>query len=57
MTGIHSIKQHGDEQQGPQHNRPNLCSIDTHLELELKHDGNKTNYANQVSIAVGDQEQ
>lgn len=57
MTSIHSIKQHGHDQQGPQQNEQNFFPADTKLRHELKHDGNKTNYTNQVSLAVGDEEE
>lgn len=57
MTNIQSIRNDDNDQQGAEDNTPNYSSGDASARADLKHDANKTNYANQVSIAVGDEEE
>ncbi len=57
MTIIHSIKQDGNDQQDSDDSQPDFFPADTDVATEIKHDGNKTNYANQVSVPAGDEEE
>jgi len=57
MTSIHSLKQCSNDQQDPEHSTSNFRPSYISVRAELKHDGNKTNYANQVSTGLGDEEE
>ena len=57
MTTIRSIKQDGNDQQNSEDNPPDFFPADTDAASDVKHDGNKTNYANQVPVTVGDEEE
>jgi len=57
MTNIHSIEQDGNDQQNSEDNPPDLFPADTYVASDVKHDSNKTNYANQVPVTVGDEEE
>ncbi len=57
MTNIHSIRQEGNDQQNSEDNPPDFFPADTDVASDVKHDGNKTNYANQVPVTVGDEEE
>ena len=57
MTTIQSIKQDGNDQQNSEDNPPDFFPADTDVASDVKHDGNKTNYANQVPVTVGDEEE
>ena len=57
MTTIHSIKQDGNDQQNSEDNPPDFFPADTDVVTDVKHDSNKTNYANQVPVTVGDEEE
>lgn len=52
MTINQRIKQEGSEHECPEENPPQFFPADT----DVKHDGNKTNYANQVPIKTGEEE-
>ena len=57
MTTIQSIKQDGNDQQNSEDNPPDFFPADTDVVTDVKHDSNKTNYANQVPVTVGDEEE
>lgn len=57
MTTIHSIKQDGNDQQDSDDSQPDFFPADTDVATEVKHDGNKTNYTNQISVPAGDEEE
>ena len=57
MTTIHSVKQDGNDQKNSEDNAPDFFPADTDVATDVKHDSNKTNYANQVPVTVGDEEE
>lgn len=57
MTTIHSVKQDGNDQQNSEDNTPDFFPGYTDVATDVKHDSNKTNYANQVPVTVGDEEE